>query len=89
MNSRRLFSLILSVFNVAVVVSLPVFSTNDPWGDAQITGSALQPLIADGGGPAPPYPPLPPSFGMLVADGGGPAPPYPPPVATFGSLLAV
>ena len=89
MNSRKLFSLILRVFSVAVVVSLPAFSTNHPWGDAYITGSPGQPQIADGGGPAPPYPP-PPSFGMLVADGGGPAPPYPkPPVATFGSLLAV
>ncbi len=88
MNSRKLFSLILGVFTLAVVVSVSPSSTNHRRGDGQVIGRPSQPQIANGGGPAPPYPPPKPNFGMLVADGGGPAPPYPPPNLNFGALIA-
>ncbi|HWW17886.1 MAG TPA: hypothetical protein VNY81_04610 [Candidatus Saccharimonadales bacterium] len=86
MNLRKVCTLILAVFTSLIILS--GYSTSHHWRGGQLVVAPSLPseVIADGGGPAPPYPPNA-SFGTLIADGGGPAPPYPP-SASFGTLIA-
>lgn len=84
MESRRIFSWTVLACAALLGLSFAVSFNHSRW-VTPASGSSLQQLIADGGGPAPPYPPQ--KFGDLIADGGGPAPPYPP-IAVFGALIA-
>ena len=76
MNSRNVFRLILPIFTLAALVSVPASSTNHPRHLVASPLSGTEALLADSGGPVPPLPPPP---HALIGDSGGPVPPLPPP----------
>ncbi|MFI5070902.1 MAG: hypothetical protein ACHP8A_08430 [Terriglobales bacterium] len=67
---------LLFVFALLLVIVAPTgFGVNTQ----SVNISSQSSIWADGGGPAPPFPNMPPSASpiFLWADGGGPAPPFP------------
>jgi hypothetical protein len=78
MYSQKLSTLLLAVFASIVLVVSSVSSTDQPRHDDDSLVAPIQPQVADGGAPVPPYPPKS-HFRALIADGGAPVPPYPKP----------